>query len=107
VHAVRFSPDGRLVLTVGRGVFARVWDATAGEAVALTRRDTPWVTAALADPAATAAWDLPTDPRPLAELAALAEWLSGHRVDPSGGLVPLDAGELRRAGSLAGVRPGE
>jgi hypothetical protein len=84
-----------------------VWDAAAGEAVALTRRDAPWVTAALADPASTASWDLPTDARPLAELIGLAEWLSGHRVDPSGGLVPLDGGELRRAGSVAGVRPAE
>jgi WD40 repeat protein len=121
VHAVRFSPgvpggagSGRLVLTIGRGTFARVWDAAAGEAVALTRRDAPWVVAALADPASTRSWDLPTDPRPLAELAALAEWLSGHRIDPTGGLVPLDGTELRQAGSIArqggrepgpGVRP--
>src|SRR5207237_8962987 len=75
VITVRFSPDGKLLLSVGKGPFARVWDAAGGEAIALVPRDPAWVTAALAD-GGPANWDLPTDPRPVVELTALAEWLS-------------------------------
>lgn len=60
---------------------------------------TGWVKTVLADPDAAARWELPTDARPLDEWVALAEWLSGRRVDPTGGLTPLDAAELRRAGA--------
>jgi dipeptidyl aminopeptidase/acylaminoacyl peptidase len=98
VHAVRFSPDGRLLLSVGKGLYARVWDAAGGEAIALVPRTESWAKAALQDGNSRMAWDLPTDQRPVADLTALAEWLSGHRVDPAGGLVPLDGGELRRIG---------
>ena len=39
------------------------------------------------------------------EWVALAEWLSGRRVDPTGGLAPLGAAELRRAGArVADIR---
>jgi WD40 repeat protein len=102
VHDVRFSPDGKLLLAVGKGPAARVWDAAGAGEIAAVPRDVPWVAAALAG--GTGPWDLPADRRPAAELAAVAEWLSGHRVDPAGGLVPLDGGELRQAGERAARR---
>ncbi|MBI1918116.1 MAG: tetratricopeptide repeat protein, partial [Planctomycetes bacterium] len=44
------------------------------------------------DPKTLAVWDLPgPDPRPVAELARLAEALSGRRFDEVGGVVPLAA----------------
>jgi hypothetical protein len=98
VHRVRFSPDGRLVMALGRGRYARIWGAADGEAVALVRRDAKWVVAAIANAASEAPWDLPTDDRPVDDLVTLSQWLSGHRVDATGGLVPLDPAALRRAG---------
>jgi WD40 repeat protein/serine/threonine protein kinase len=102
VHRARFSPDGRLVLSAGTGTFDRIWDVTEGEAVALVRRDTPWVVAALADERSEVKWKLSTDLRPIATLRPLAEWLSGHRLDASGGLVPLNEEELRKVGARVG-----
>jgi WD40 repeat protein len=101
VHQVRFSPDGRLVLSAGSHTFDRIWDVAEGEPVALVRRDTPWVAAALADKP-DVKWELPADPRPTATLKALAEWLSGHRVDTPAGLVPLNEAELQKVGKLVG-----
>jgi WD40 repeat protein/serine/threonine protein kinase len=98
VRAVRFSPDGRLLLTAGKDRYAHLWDAATGEALVPVPR-AGWAGAALADPAAAVRWELPADPRPVEELVALARWLSGHRVDATGGLTPLDADELRRAGA--------
>jgi hypothetical protein len=46
-------------------------------------------------------WDHPTDVRPVEQLVAMAHWLSGHRVDATGGLVPLTNDELRKAGEIA------
>jgi WD40 repeat protein/serine/threonine protein kinase len=98
VHAVRFDPEGRMVLAAGKGLYARVWDASGGEAIALVPRTEKWVAAALDEPNSTMKWDLPTDPRPVEELRALAEWLSGHRMETPGGLVPLDGDKLLQIG---------
>jgi WD40 repeat protein len=96
VVAVRFNPDGKLLLAVTKGPYARVWDADGGEAVAVVSRNEPWVRKVLED--GTGPWKLPADSRPASELTAIAEWLSGHRVDSAGGLVPLDAAKLRQIG---------
>jgi WD40 repeat protein len=42
-------------------------------------------------------WDFTAGTRPLDVLEALARVLSSHRIDPSGGLVPLSREELRAA----------
>jgi WD40 repeat protein/tRNA A-37 threonylcarbamoyl transferase component Bud32 len=100
VTAVRFCSRGSLLLTVGKDHRARLWDVSTGEAVVPVPMS-GWVKAVLADPAAAARWELPSDARPVEDWVALAEWLSGRRVDATGGLVPLDAAELRRAGTRA------
>jgi hypothetical protein len=40
-------------------------------------------------------WELPADDRPADDLIRLAELHAAHRIDDSGGLVPLTAAELR------------
>jgi Flp pilus assembly protein TadD len=42
-------------------------------------------------------WALVPDERPVHELVSFAEVLSGHRIDPVSGLVPLDEGRFQRA----------
>ena len=85
VHSVRFSPDGRLLLSIGNGPYVRVSDATGGEAIALVPRTEKWVEAALTDIDSTVPWALTTDPRPVAHLTTIAEWLSGHHINQAGG----------------------
>ncbi len=96
VRAVRFSPDGRFVLTAGKTAQATIWETATGEEVALVSMAEPWVARALAAPTSSDAWDLPSDPRPVEELQRLAEWLSGYRVDVSGGLTPLGVRDFLR-----------
>ncbi len=102
-----FSPDARWVVTAAADQTARVWDARTGEPI----------TPPLAQPAAVRAaelgadgrlrlsgadgsvreLDLSPDPRPVADLVALAQLLDGRRVDDSRGLLPLTPDELRLA----------
>ena len=99
VYNVRFSPDGRLLLAVGNGPYARVWDTAGGEAIAVVLRDTTWVAAALKDVNSTAEWKLPTTSKSDEQLQDIAEWLSGHQIDKTGGgLVPLDGRKLQEIG---------
>jgi WD40 repeat protein/serine/threonine protein kinase len=100
VTAVRFCSQGSLLLTVSKDHRARLWDVRTGEAIVPVPMSS-WVKAVLADPAAAARWELPTDSRPVEDWIALAEWLSGRRVDATGGLTSLDDAELRRAGTRA------
>lgn len=99
VERAVFSRDGYAVLTVSREGSAWVWDVATGEAVAQVPRRADWVRRAL--DGETLPWDHPTDVRPVEQLVAMAHWLSGHRVDATGGLVPLTNDELRKAGEIA------
>src|SRR5262249_57930148 len=87
VERTVFSPDGRTLLTIGVDGAAWVWDVATGDAIAQVSRRADWVVHALAGESVT--WDRPTDSRPVEQLVAIAQWLSGHRVDATGGLVPL------------------
>jgi WD40 repeat protein len=99
VERAVFCRSGWAVLTAGRDGAAWLWDAATGEAITPMPRRATWVERALTGDPGT--WDLPTDERPVEELEALARWLSGHRVDATGGLVPLGNDELRAAGERA------
>jgi WD40 repeat protein len=99
VERAVFSRDGYAVLTVSKEGAAWVWDVATGEAVAQVPRRADWVRRAL--DGETLQWDRPTDVRPVEQLVALAQWLSGHRVDATGGLVPLTNDELRKVGEIA------
>jgi WD40 repeat protein len=105
VRAV-FSPDGRCVLTEGQDGAARAWDAATGEALGPPLPAAGWVRQALADDAR--AWDLPPDRRPVDQLVRLTQWLSGHRIDTTGSLVPLSPEDLRHnLEALRAADPGE
>jgi WD40 repeat protein len=94
-----FSSDGGSILTASMDGAAWVWDVATGEAVAQVPRRAAWVERSLAGESVP--WHLPTDERPVEQLVAVAEWLSGHRVDSTGGLVPLTSDELRIVGERA------
>jgi tetratricopeptide (TPR) repeat protein len=107
VDHAEFSPDGRRVLTAS-GEGARVWDATTGQPITPRLKHS----AQGAEHAAFSAdgrrvlsshwdgtagvWDLPTDPRPAADLRRLAECLAGSRIDARAGSVPLEPAVARR-----------
>jgi WD40 repeat protein len=126
VGEAAFDADGRLLVIGCYDGTARVWDATTGEPL------TPPIRHGTAEHRAqvfqvafspdgryvltgsTAGgwlWKLAQDERPVAELTQLAMLLSGHRIDTSGGLVPLDPTALRdlwqrqKAQRRAGANP--
>jgi WD40 repeat protein len=115
-----FSPDGRYVLTASFDHTARVWDAATAEPVTPPLQHSDWVMHAAFSPdgrrVVTASadgtarvWALPSTDRPVRELILLAEMLSGVRLDPTAGSLPLDAEALqdrwRRLRSLNRANP--
>jgi WD40 repeat protein len=96
VYQVVFSPDSHFLLMAGEDGTARVWDADTGSRLTPPLDPEGWVKQAFARPADPAAWKLPVDNRPLEELKAEAEWLSGHSIDRrTGGLVPYSLERMR------------
>ena len=96
VRRVAFSPDGRAVLTASQDGTARLWDAATGEALSPALPQTGWVRQALNAPSDERGWDLSSDPRPVEHLLRLAQWLSGQRIDETGGTVPLDTDAFKQ-----------
>jgi WD40 repeat protein/serine/threonine protein kinase len=101
-----FSPDGRRVITACDDHSAQIWDATTGGRLTPLLKHPCEVRRAwfgtdgmqaitLGGDKLVRIWDLTPDDRPLRLLLGEAELLSGHRLDQTRGLVPLDASELR------------
>src|SRR5437763_1696575 len=107
-YYLAFSPDGRRLLTMMRDRVVRVWDASTGEPVTFPFQHSHRVKHAQFSPdgrrvvtacqdGAARVWELPRDERPVADLVLLAEVLSGQRIDPTSGLVPLEEKKLHEA----------
>jgi WD40 repeat protein len=100
IHAGSFSADGRWVVTASRDQTARVWDARTGDPLTPPLKHPFRLARAsfLADGRLVLArrltgesqvWPLTADPRPVADLVQLAQLLSGHQSDETGGALPL------------------
>lgn len=94
VYRAFFSPDSRFVVTASEDGVNRVWDAATGEPITPPMNQNSWVEKALQAPEDPHHWDLPVDNRPVELLRMLAEYISSHRIDRSGNLVPLERGGL-------------
>jgi WD40 repeat protein/serine/threonine protein kinase/tetratricopeptide (TPR) repeat protein len=111
VSSAALSADGRLVATLSedKNLMVRVWDAVTGEAVTPYFRSGShpywgWVgtypTDVVFSPGGrllgrlrtgeVRQWDLAPDGLPVQELVSFGGVLSGHRIDPVSGLVPLE-----------------
>jgi WD40 repeat protein len=106
VRFATFSPDGLLLATLADDQACRVWDTRSGGLVMPPLRNgaRAWMVAFAPDSRrlVTACSDgradiyvLEEDDRPAGVLRAVAERLSGRKLDRSGGWVPLEAEALR------------
>jgi WD40 repeat protein/tetratricopeptide (TPR) repeat protein len=113
VTSAAFSADGRLLATITINGAVQVWDVRTGAPVtpALKQADNRGGTSyhlygrVSFDAEARRlfsfvggqmqVWDISPDDRPAEDLVLLAQLLSGHGIDDSGALVPLDAKTLR------------
>jgi WD40 repeat protein/serine/threonine protein kinase len=103
-----FSPDDRYLITAAEDHSARVWDVATGEPLTPPLKHPVAVARAyfgsddnraftVGQDGVVRSWDLTPDDRPDATLLLLAQVLSGGRMDPTYGLVPLDGDSLRSA----------
>jgi WD40 repeat protein/HEAT repeat protein len=103
-----FTPDGRALVTVTQ-TDVRVWDARTGAPITpvLMCQGADYDTATSAAQAGDTLlarrsaetscynrWQLTPDPRPVAELKAVAEAVTGRRRDANGSIVPIEDAEL-------------
>jgi WD40 repeat protein/predicted Ser/Thr protein kinase len=106
VRFAAFSPNGELVVTTATDRTARAWVAATGEAITPSLdfgdvirhaafEDGGEVVRLRGTKGTEWTLDLHGDGRPVEELASLAGLLSGSRIDPQRGLLPLEADALR------------
>jgi WD40 repeat protein len=107
VRLAVFSPDGELVVTAAEDRTARAWEAATGQAITPALDYEERIQQAVFEEdgevvrltgMGRTVWmlDLHSDDRPAADLASLAWLLSGNRIDPDRGPLPLETDVLRR-----------
>jgi WD40 repeat protein/tetratricopeptide (TPR) repeat protein len=94
LEAVVFSGDGRTIITTGPLYRTQLWDAGTGEPLtpSLPGEHFPALTPdgrLLLQGDSTLSYDVRPDERPVDAMRLLAQALSGHRIDDTGGSVPL------------------
>jgi hypothetical protein len=104
VTSTSFSPNGHFIVTGSFDRTARVWDAKTGEPITPRLRHRSGVRFATFDTSGNQiltltkdgawAWSLVSDARPVEQLVLQANILAGRRIDLSGALMPLSAGEI-------------
>jgi WD40 repeat protein len=105
---VAFSPDDHRLITASEDRSARVWDVGTGEPLTPPLRHSVAVARAyfgsdgnraftVGQDGVARSWDLTPDDRPDTTLLLLAQVLSGLRLDPTYGFVPLGGDSLRSA----------
>jgi WD40 repeat protein len=115
VHAA-FSSSGLRLLTADDDRTVRVWDPGSGELLAPPLRLAGVLQHAFFDPddnraiivyeaGAMHTWNLTPTERPVAELIALAQVLSGSRIDDKQNRQDLDGDELRSAWDMLKAAP--
>jgi tetratricopeptide (TPR) repeat protein len=104
-----FNPDGRLVVTAGFDGSIRIWDSTTGDLLGSVLSLSGNGTYAAFSPdgrrllvgldtfGQPVLWDLPREKRPVADLVAWSEVLTGHRLDAGGLSVPVEKERLAAA----------
>ena len=100
-----FSPDGQRVATVSLDGMARIWDAATGEPLTPRLPHKSRLISAAFTPDGSRLltgdvkgtvniWDLPQNRHHLSDAVLESQLLAGHRIDQTGGLVPLTPAEL-------------
>jgi eukaryotic-like serine/threonine-protein kinase len=107
VEHASFSPDGRWVATASSDKSARVWDTATGEPVtprlmhdwrvdeAVFLADGRYLSTRSAQ-VVNSIWNLGFEAYSINELHSLVTLLSGHKLDPTGALAPVENPELER-----------
>jgi WD40 repeat protein/tRNA A-37 threonylcarbamoyl transferase component Bud32 len=110
VRFAAFSPDGLMLVTAAADQTARVWDADGGQPMTPAVKFPEPIEQAsftaggqlrlIGSGRTVWTWDLRPDDRPITELMGVATLLSGTRLEPPRGLLPVQSEVLRSTWEL-------
>ncbi|MEO7715491.1 MAG: AAA-like domain-containing protein [Capsulimonas sp.] len=113
IVAAEFSPDGTMAATLGGDGMCRIWDANTGEAISpLFSAQNPLFSSdgieftgnrlLVSTKDQLDVWNMPSISEPLDRLMARAQLLSGSRIDPEIGPIPVSPTTLSADWALVG-----